>query len=351
MKKRSWVLWISLCTLWSFLFNLPILANEEKGTIEICLEESNRSYQGVTFEAYRCATSDGESLEFLDLYKDCTLQIGDLNDSAKMRQALQYFEKQKEKESPYATSVVNEQGKATFENLPYGLYFFCVSEPGEYELVGSFVAVLPTWNTQDGRFESFLRIQAKAYPLPDLCILKVDSDKNPILNKEFSFSAYEDEKSQTPFETKSGDIETGMVEFRLRLGQTIYIQESKAPEGYVLSQQRIKVSMDLEGNLYINEKKGPVDQLKVKVQCINRTENEEQESPTPDFQTPGQEGGEKPGTNPGTSSSKISTTPTPTAQKPSTATSFQFQKWLLLGILSSLIGLVLKIELKRKKNN
>lgn len=343
MKKRAWIF---LGILWSFFITVPIFANEEKGTIEICLEESTRSYQGVTFEAYRCAISDGENLNFLDLYKECSLQITDLNDSTKMKQALRYFEKQKDQDNPYATEIVNEQGKATFKNLPYGLYFFCVSDPGEYELVGSFAAVLPAWNNQDQRFESFLRIQAKAYPLPDLCILKVDSDKKTILNKEFAFSSYENENSQIPLETKTGDIETGIVEFRLKLGQTIYIQESKAPEGYVLSKQRIKVSMDLEGNIYVNEKKGPLDGLKVKVQCINRTEKEESENPIP--QTSIQEDGQKPGTNPSTS---IPPSPTLSAQKPSTATYFQLQKWLLLGGISSLIGFALWLENKRRKKS
>lgn len=346
-KLRFFWLWLAL-GIFIISHSWTIQASEVEGTIEICLEKSsmNRSYEGVRFDAYRCAQSDGDTLTFFESYKDCTLQMDELDDATKMKEALQYLNiqiKQTQKE-PFAQAIVNEEGQAVFEHLPYGLYFFCVSDPGEYELVGNFLAMLPAWNSEKNRGEDFLRIQAKAYPLPDLCIIKVDANKEPILHKDFAFSSYEDEEGLKLIETKVGDVETGIVEFRLNLGQTIYIQETKAPEGYKLSKQRIKIFMDEEGNLFVNDQKGPVEGLKVQLQCINRLEDEEEEKPSLEEETPN-----KPNTT-------QQSTPSPTSQKtstnkPDTAVQVSLQKWLLIVFSSALIVLALYSQMKRTKKN
>ncbi len=334
MIKRFLCLWISF---WTIVNPIHLQAQSLEGTIEIRLEESSmgRSYQGVRFDAYRCASSDGDTLTFLEPYQDCTLQVDELDDATKMKEALQYLASQKSNESPYASSLVNEEGKAIFEHLPYGLYFFCVSDPAQYELVGNFMAMLPAWNNEKNCAEDFLCIQAKAYPLPDLCIVKVDANKEPILNKDFAFSSFKDPEAMQLIETKKGNMETGMVEFRLNLGQTIYIQETQAPEGYKLSKQCIKVFMDEEGSLFVNDQKGPVDGLKVKLQCINRLEEEEpplpnEESQKPDTNTVSQ-----------TSSSKIS------SNKPDTAIQVSLQKWALILLSSGLMTFALSKGGKR----
>lgn len=346
-RLRFFCLWLALGIFIPFQ-SVAMQASELEGTIEICLEESSmgRSYEGVRFDAYRCAKSDGDTLTFFDSYKDCTLQMDRLDDAAKMKEALQYLNTQikQTQEESFAQATVNEEGRAVFEHLPYGLYFFCVSDPGEYELVGSFLAMLPAWNSEKNQGEDFLRIQAKAYPLPDLCIVKVDANKEPILHKDFAFSSYEDEEGLKLIETKAGDVETGIVEFRLNLGQTIYIQESQAPEGYKLSKQRIKVFMDEEGNLFVNDQKGPVEGLKVQLQCINRLENEEEEKPNLEEETP-----DKPNTSP---QSKTSTTAQKTStNKPDTAVHVSLQKWLLILFSSGLIVLALYPQMKRIKKN
>ena len=345
-RLRFFWLWLAL----GIFFTSPSLslqASELEGTIEICLEKSsmNRSYEGVRFDAYRCASSDGDTLTFFESYKDCTLQIDELDDTIKMKEALHYLDTQikQTQEEPFSQATVNEEGQAIFEHLPYGLYFFCVSDPAEYELVGNFIAMLPAWNSEKNRGEDFLRIQAKAYPLPDLCIIKVDPNKEPILHKDFAFSSYEDEEGLKLIETKAGDVETGIVEFRLNLGQTIYIQETQAPEGYKLSKQHIKVFMDEEGNLFVNDQKGPVEGLKVQLQCINRLE-EEEEKPSLEEETPN-----KPHTS---QQSQTSTTAQKTnTNKPDTAIQVSLQKWLLILFSSALIVLALYSQMKRTKKN
>ncbi len=343
-RFRFFWIWLSLGI---FMVSPRLVqASDLEGTIEICLEESSmgRSYEGVRFDAYRCAQSNGDSLNFFESYQDCTLQMDELDDAAKMKEALQYLDGQinQTQEEPWAQAIVNEGGKAVFEHLPYGLYFFRVSDPAEYELVGSFLAMLPAWNNEKNRGEDFLRIQAKAYPLPDLCIVKVDPNKEPILNKNFVFSSYEDEEGLKLIENKVGDVETGIVEFRLNLGQTIYIQETQAPEGYKLSKQRIKVFMDDEGNLFVNDQRGPVEGLKVQLQCINRPEGEE-EKPSLEEETPN-----KPNTS---QESKTSTIQKTSTNKPDTAAHVSIQKWLLILLSAGLILLALYSQMKRTKKN
>ena len=58
-------------------------------------------------------------------------------------------------------------------------------------------------------------------------------------------------------ETIAGDQETGTAEFLIRYGTT-YIKESKAPQGYKLSDEVVKVEFTDKG-LFVNGKKVKVD--------------------------------------------------------------------------------------------
>ena len=87
--------------------------------------------------------------------------------------------------------------------------------------------------------------------LTDIVFDKVDSGtKLNILHKNFEFTMYSDEKCQNVLKTVEADTNTGTVAFEdLEYGQTIYVKETKAPEGYQLSDEVVKIVIDdqLEG--------------------------------------------------------------------------------------------------------
>ncbi|MCR0531729.1 hypothetical protein MKC55_20495 [[Clostridium] innocuum] len=83
---------------------------------------------------------------------------------------------------------------------------------------------------------------------------KVDENtmKN-IISKEFEFTSFTDAECKNPIETKQGNTKDGTVKFVLNYGTT-YIKETKAPLGYSLSPEVVKVEVNDKG-LFVNGKK------------------------------------------------------------------------------------------------
>ena len=87
--------------------------------------------------------------------------------------------------------------------------------------------------------------------ITDILINKVDSQTHKnIVHNDFEFTIYLDEKCQKPFKTLKADTTKGTVTFEnLEYGQTVYVKETKAPKGYQLSDEVVKIVIDdqLEG--------------------------------------------------------------------------------------------------------
>ena len=87
--------------------------------------------------------------------------------------------------------------------------------------------------------------------ITDILINKVDSQTHKnIVHNDFEFTIYLDEKCQKPFKTLKPDTTKGTVTFEdLEYGQTVYVKETKAPKGYQLSDEVVKIVIDdqLEG--------------------------------------------------------------------------------------------------------
>lgn len=83
---------------------------------------------------------------------------------------------------------------------------------------------------------------------------KVDENtmKN-IISKEFEFTSFTDAECKNPIETKQANTKDGTVKFVLNYGTT-YIKETKAPLGYSLSPEVVKVEVNDDG-LFVNSKK------------------------------------------------------------------------------------------------
>lgn len=337
----------------------PAAFNQQTGTIEIRLEPaaSGRPAEQVEFEAYRVADLVQSEFVFLDPYKDCTLKSSQIDQSEPMKEAIQFLKAHKT--TPDATATAGVDGSAYFEAIPYGLYLFVVSNPAQYELVGDFLGILPLWNAKEQKEESRITIRVKPNPIPDVQIQKIDPQNQPICNAKFVFAAYSDTELTGMIAARSADTGTGTVVFRPNLGQTMYIKEISAPQGYQLSERMVKVAMDLDGSVYIdNQKKEAVENL-VTIQYENKPL--EQPDPEPEQPVPTPTIPNKPDTNstpgPGKNTPVIGTTPstsTPTysATKPATATQTQAGFWLkvLGGALMILLGALAVVTYRRHQD-
>lgn len=76
-----------------------------------------------------------------------------------------------------------------------------------------------------------------------------------ITNNKFEFTSFSDSACKNKILTVKGDDHSGTALFdKLTSGQTIYIKETKAPLGYLLSNEIVKVEVKSDG-LYVNDKK------------------------------------------------------------------------------------------------
>lgn len=166
----------------------------------------------------------------------------------------------KKVESPDYEMTTDEEGKATCKNLPVGVYLVYVEDLADYETISPFIVGIPTWDDEDELFQYDVTVEPKHTALPRILVNKVDSVTGQnIKSSKFEFTSYSQENcaESSKLETIAGDQETGTAEFLIRYGTT-YIKESKAPQGYKLSDEVVKVEFTDKG-LFVNGKEVKVD--------------------------------------------------------------------------------------------
>lgn len=120
--------------------------------------------------------------------------------------------------------------------------------------------IIPTWDDEDELFQYDVTVYPKHTALPRVLVNKVDSVTGQnIKSNKFEFTSYSQENcaDSSKLETIAGDEQTGTAEFLIRYGTT-YIKESKAPQGYKLSDEVVKVEFTDKG-LFVNDKEVHVD--------------------------------------------------------------------------------------------
>ena len=166
----------------------------------------------------------------------------------------------KKVESPDYEMTTDEEGKATCKDLPVGVYLVYVEDLSDFETITPFIVGIPTWDDEDELFQYDVTVEPKHTALPRILVNKVDSVTGQnIKSNKFEFTSYAQENcaDSSKLETIAGDQETGTAEFLIRYGTT-YIKESKAPQGYKLSDEVVKVEFTDKG-LFVNGKAVKVD--------------------------------------------------------------------------------------------
>ncbi len=86
-----------------------------------------------------------------------------------------------------------------------------------------------------------------------ILVNKVDSlTLENIISKDFKFSVCSDAECKDVIAEYNADVETGTALIDIIYGTTVFIKESSAPEGYLLSPEVVKVSLNSEG-LFVND--------------------------------------------------------------------------------------------------
>lgn len=161
---------------------------------------------------------------------------------------------------PELTEKTDKNGTAIFKDLNVGLYLVKVTNYAEYENVTPFLVSVPMFDEVDKVMNYDVTVLPKHEAFPIIFINKVDSITNKnITNKDFEFTLFSDEECKNIIWTKAGNTETGTAAFQLKDEGIYYLKETKAPKGYLLSNEVVKVEFSGRG-LLINDKASKHDE-------------------------------------------------------------------------------------------
>lgn len=97
------------------------------------------------------------------------------------------------------------------------------------------------------------KIEMKDMPIQkDVKVVKVDSKTKEIIKEKFTFGIYEDSECTKLIKEIESNKKDGFVIFEDLIYGTYYIKETNAPEGYVLSNEIVKVEISDKG-VFVNE--------------------------------------------------------------------------------------------------
>ena len=156
----------------------------------------------------------------------------------------------------------DDEGKLKFESdLPFCTYELKEIEPCPgYELNDETIVI------DMGSYEEntiFKKVLENDFQKVSICINKVDNDDQPIKNGSFEFGLYKDKECKELIEKVQNDKNSEFIIFDdLDVG-IYYIKESKAPEGYELSNEVVCVEVQEYGKVFFNGNEAKSDENKI----------------------------------------------------------------------------------------
>ena len=100
------------------------------------------------------------------------------------------------------------------------------------------------WDETAKQMNYHIEVFPKHAPLPALHVRKVDYYDHKSILKEAAFTLYSDAGCTEVIKTEKTDPKDGVASFDGLLYQTVYVKETKAPAGYQLSDEVVKVTVD-----------------------------------------------------------------------------------------------------------
>ena len=254
MKKRNKIVRIMTLLLLSLCYIKPIQAQEielkpdpsvqEKGSIHVELEETKDrlSREGVELSLARVADIKGGSYVLDDLYRSAGVDMNDIKTAQGLQEAADTLRPLVK--SPLQAKRTDAQGNVDFTDLKVGVYLLYVSDQAGYETIQPTLISVPMWDETAKQMNYHIEVFPKHAPLPALHVRKVDYYDHKSILKEAEFTLYSDAECTEAIKTEKTDPKDGIASFDGLLYQTVYIKETKAPAGYQLSDEVVKVTID-----------------------------------------------------------------------------------------------------------
>ena len=256
MKKRNKIVRIMTLSLLSLCCIKPIQAQEielkpdpsvqEKGSIHVELEETKDrlSREGVELSLVRVADIQDGSYVLDEPYRSADVDMNDIKTAEGLQEAADTLRPLVK--SPLQAKRTDAQGIVDFTDLKVGVYLLYVSDQAGYETIQPTLISVPMWDETTKQMNYHIEVFPKHAPLPALHVRKVDYYDHKSILKEAEFTLYSDAECTEVIKTEKTDPKDGVASFDGLLYQTVYIKETKAPAGYQLSDEVVKVTIDDE---------------------------------------------------------------------------------------------------------
>ena len=256
MKKRNKIVCIMTLSLLSLCCIKPIQAQEielkpdssvqEKGSIHVELEETKDrlSREGVELSLVRVADIQDGSYVLDEPYRSADVDMNDIKTAQGLQEAADTLRPLVK--SPLQAKRTDAQGIVDFTDLKVGVYLLYVSDQAGYETIQPTLISVPMWDETAKQMNYHIEVFPKHAPLPALHVRKVDYYDHKSILKEAEFTLYSDAECTEAIKTEKTDPKDGIASFDGLLYQTVYIKETKAPAGYQLSDEVVKVTIDDE---------------------------------------------------------------------------------------------------------
>ena len=254
MKKRNKIVCIMTLSLLSLCCIKPIQAQEielkpdssvqEKGSIHVELEETKDrlSREGVELSLVRVADIQDGSYVLDEPYRSADVDMNDIKTAQGLQEAADTLRPLVK--SPLQAKRTDAQGIVDFTDLKVGVYLLYVSDQAGYETIQPTLISVPMWDETAKQMNYHIEVFPKHAPLPALNVRKVDYYDHKSILKEAEFTLYSDAECTEAIKTEKTDPKDGIASFDGLLYQTVYIKETKAPAGYQLSDEVVKVTID-----------------------------------------------------------------------------------------------------------
>lgn len=241
--------------------DLTIVPDDGLGSIRITLTDAateGRSKENVEFGLNEIADIEKGEYVLRQPYEEAGIDINQIQYAKDLEVAAKALKDYTE--TPEQTVKTSEEGKASFENLEVGVYLLYAIDLADYDVIEPFIISIPSWNETDKIMLYDVDVQPKHSHLPVIDVQKVDSvTKKNITNNRFEFTSYTDQECKDQIQTVKGDTTSGTADFTVTYG-TVYIKETKAPQGYLLSDEVVKVEFN-ENGVFVNDQKiDPTDE-------------------------------------------------------------------------------------------
>ena len=219
-------------------------STQEKGGIHVELEETQGklSREGVGLSLAYVATIKEGSYQLTEDYSSANVELNAIETAEGLQEAADTL--QPLVKDAIQTKQTNAQGIVNFTELEVGVYLLYVSDQAGYETIQPTLISVPMWDETAKQMNYHIEVFPKHAPLPALHVRKVDHYDHKSILKEAAFTLYSDAACTKIIKAEKTDPKSGIAVFDGLIYGTVYVKETKAPAGYQLSKEVIKVTIN-----------------------------------------------------------------------------------------------------------